>query len=601
MKIHITNLYNFNKDDILVKKQHQFADAGLALSFLEMGIFSYPVETDTPSELSKRIDGIIAALESEDLVFLQLPTENGYIYEQQLIHKIKAYNNTKLVLILHNTLILSDKNESESKSKYLTLYKMADAIIAPTACERNLFTEYGLSKLLFCDDVQLSNIPHLSEDNSYGLSTLCQNNFYIKKTLMDAIDTVFSHQKEVLRSTIQTSDNVIHIGFGLHDKTGNYSTWVGTAIQSIVEHTNSSICFHILHDKTLSEANKNKFMQVAADAGDSICFHLLDEALFSDIQDQMSFYTIGAMFRIMLPEILTDLSKIIYLDADILVNRDIKDLWNVDIDDYCLAAVPDMQVIDGTIRPIPVKRNEVKADRYFNSGVLYMNLERIRKKSNMRCEIIDYLKNTKDSDLPDQDALNVIYRDETLLLDGTWNYFTKISRRNGEKKLEPKIYHYVGTPCLLYYLTEIDQLYFETTGRTPWRLESCRNQLRKNLERTTDRITQLEKLLFQISDPKKKRIFYGAETMAMKNLYQRLSPRAEDYRVLSEPDNVENCILPCKPLSALFDETEAFVVFVLPEADNGSAIRRLEEFGLQNEKDFFVIPRLLLPHEGGYV
>ena len=81
MKIHITNLYNFNKDDQLVQRQHKFADAGRSLGFFEMGIFAYPVETDTASELSKRLDGVIAALEPEDVVIMQLPTRNGLQYE----------------------------------------------------------------------------------------------------------------------------------------------------------------------------------------------------------------------------------------------------------------------------------------------------------------------------------------------------------------------------------------------------------------------------------------------------------------------------------------------------------------------------------------
>ena len=101
MKIHITNLYNFNQNDMLVKNQHRVAEAGLSLGYREMGVFSFPVETDSAGELSKRLDGIIAALEAEDVVFLQLPTRNGIGYERLLAQKCKAYRNTKLILIFH--------------------------------------------------------------------------------------------------------------------------------------------------------------------------------------------------------------------------------------------------------------------------------------------------------------------------------------------------------------------------------------------------------------------------------------------------------------------------------------------------------------------
>lgn len=52
-------------------------------------------------------------------------------------------------------------------------------------------------------------------------------------------------------------DNAMHICFGIHDKDGNYSVWAGTTMQSIVENTKAPIVFHILHDDTLNEINKN--------------------------------------------------------------------------------------------------------------------------------------------------------------------------------------------------------------------------------------------------------------------------------------------------------------------------------------------------------
>lgn len=56
MNVHITNIYGFIQDQELKKKQNQFADAGHALGFMEMGIFNFDVSTDTENELSKRID-----------------------------------------------------------------------------------------------------------------------------------------------------------------------------------------------------------------------------------------------------------------------------------------------------------------------------------------------------------------------------------------------------------------------------------------------------------------------------------------------------------------------------------------------------------------
>lgn len=391
----------------------------------------------------------------------------------------------------------------------------------------------------------------------------------------------------------------IHIGFGIHDKTGTYCSWLGAAIQSIVEHSDANMCFHVLHDESLTDDNIEKLHYVVGKH--RICFHLLDASVFTSLEEQLKGYTIGAMFRVKLPEVLSDLERVIYLDADLFVNRDIEELWNTDIDDYYMAAVPDIDVYHGIIKPNPVRDGEVEAKQYFNSGVLYMNLALIREKGDMGQEILQYLAEHKDSDLPDQDALNVIYRDKIRYLDFSWNCFVKRERRLGQKGISEQIYHYVGTRCLLYYLSEYDFAYFETMNRTPWGQVECDKILKHSMERVLDINYKQEMLLRQVSRADKKFIFYGEETGAMRNVYDIVTIREGDYRVLDNPIEDPYARLSCRPLSAIMEEKEAFAVFVLPQADGGSAIRNLEKMGLKLDEDFFTIPRMLMPHKGGYV
>ncbi len=122
-------------------------------------------------------------------------------------------------------------------------------------------------------------------------------------------------------------------------------------MQSILEHTDSRICFHILHDETVSEENKRKLKQVAHQKGDIIQFHFIDTSIFDDVKDRLHRFTVGTMFRLMLPEILPNLNKIIYLDADLLVNRDVKGLWDIDVSNYCVAGVRDYGTYRNTENP----------------------------------------------------------------------------------------------------------------------------------------------------------------------------------------------------------------------------------------------------------
>ena len=597
MKIHITNLYNFNRNDMLVEKQHRIAEAGFVLGYREMGIFSFPVETDTPQELSKRIDGVIAALEADDVIFLQLPTRNGAEYEKLLAQKCKAYRNTRLILLFHDMSLLEAANGSQEL--YRELCKMADAVIVPNERDIIRMRAIGVSAIVSLDDPQETGGVLSSDDGGY--ETLCDSGFYVQKVLMDAVEIVFETQHKLLHMESKNVNDEIHIGFGLHDKTGDYSVWVGVAIQSIIEHTNSPLCFHILHDNTLNRQNRNRLVQTATQGGNRIVFHKLEESMWENAKEQMAFYTIGALFRIMLPTCLPDISKVIYLDADVLVNRDIKELWDIDIDDYYLAAVQDVDVVSGLVRPVVVKNHEVEADRYFNSGVLYMNLDRIRQKGDMCNTVLDCLKRIPKSNLPDQDALNVIYGKDTLLIDRSWNYFVRPIQNAGKRELENKVYHFVGTRCVLYTFTGVDWKYYETTLRTPWGMEAAGKQLRKSLDRVDYRLCQFEKLITQLSNGHKKYIYYGEETTAMRNMYDILTIREGDYRISGEVEEKTESTLACRPFSDLTREKDEFLIFVLPEADDGKGIEKLEKMGLIREKDFFIIPCLLPASQGGYM
>ena len=79
-----------------------------------------------------------------------------------------------------------------------------------------------------------------------------------------------------------------------------------------------------------------------------------------------------------------EIEKVIYLDADIVVNLDIAELWQFNLGARPLGAVPvylqDKNEADGLGRVLNdfdlVRFGFVRAEDYFNSGVLVMNLKR---------------------------------------------------------------------------------------------------------------------------------------------------------------------------------------------------------------------------------
>lgn len=576
MNAHITNIYGFIHDQNLRKKQNLYADAAHALGFKEMGIFNFDVSTDTENELSKRIDGIISSLQFNDLVFVQLPTGNGEHYDNLLINKIKAYN-TKVCVLLHQTI------------EYEYVLNVAD-LIMPTNNEVHAYLkEHNYSNVFYKKNI---NYEFSMISNS---SNILSSDFYIKKYLIDA-------QEQLEESVLNEQDeDIIHIGFGLHDKTGHYSVWVGTVMQSILEHTDSRICFHILHDETLSIDNKYKLEKVARSGSSIIEFHKIDENDFSVVKNQMSRFTIGTMFRCSLPELLPNLNRIIYLDADLFVNRDIKELWDVDICEYCLAGVADEGVDIHNYPKILNKYPGIKKESYFNAGVLYMNLKKLREFGNLKKLVVDFLVENPEAGLPDQDALNVIFHNKVLYLDGSWNQFVFMHRKDNVEKLDKAIFHYAAALLMLYSHSQLDKEYFRTICRTPWIDYEMNHQFEQCFDRMNDRVYQYQNMLCLLSDSDVKHVFYGEENKKLKTLYSRIHLKDGDYRVLEHAKNMESDILPCKDLSVLKDEKSPIIIFVNWESDDCSAIQNLEELGFKNGKDFFVVERFFSFFDGGFM
>lgn len=123
MKTHVTNLYGFIKDKEVANRQRKFAQTAHDMGIYELGLYVYDVSSDTDTELSKRLDGIIASVEYDDMAIVQLPTGNGLKFESMLIEKIAAYSNKKVIVLWHDK---AYKDINESKLQHLIL-KQYDA------------------------------------------------------------------------------------------------------------------------------------------------------------------------------------------------------------------------------------------------------------------------------------------------------------------------------------------------------------------------------------------------------------------------------------------------------------------------------------------
>lgn len=126
-------------------------------------------------------------------------------------------------------------------------------------------------------------------------------------------------------------------------------------------------------------------------------------------------------YKLLIPEIFNQYDKAIYLDTDTIVLNDISKLYNIDIGNNMVGAIAD-ETVNSVPEFIEYVNNYlgIKESRYFNAGVLIMNLKVLREE-HFEEKFISLLKNIKFTVAHDQDYLNVICKDKVYYLPNNWN------------------------------------------------------------------------------------------------------------------------------------------------------------------------------------
>lgn len=266
----------------------------------------------------------------------------------------------------------------------------------------------------------------------------------------------------------------IHVALAVYDPKGTYSQHAGVVMTSIFENTQSPVVVHILHDETLTEDNRKKLRRTAEKYNQSIDLFDVTEYrknLSEDIVSSVaSVYSVGSIYRFFIPDIL-NLDRIIYLDCDVVVNLDILELWSIDLEGNCLGGAPDRirNVSFFSHDAICARLNGCPLVSYINSGVLLMDLKRIRERGELFKMSMGWLSYHKYSvKYPDQDALNALFSDSIKTIDAKFNYFF-FSRKPGKDDFKGCIVHFIGVkPWRELTGLATERLYWRMFFKSAW-------------------------------------------------------------------------------------------------------------------------------------
>lgn len=277
---------------------------------------------------------------------------------------------------------------------------------------------------------------------------------------------------------------MIHVCYGMRDESGKYSKFVGTSMLSLLENTKSEVTIHLIHDSTLSVENRSRFIEIVDRFNQQIIFYNVDDLAADSIRyaetklpETKNFRgTIAAMYRLLIPDLLpNEFEKIIYLDADTIINLDIAKLWNIDLKNFPIAATPhffafpDLGIIQNSIQ---IDSDKIDPHDYFNSGVLIFDLNKIKKLFNTKGKLLNscvdiLLKNPRNNSL-DQDALNILFKNNFFKLPSKFNRLVSWINLTSDYKNIHGIYHYVGNTLDANFQLPTNRIWFEYFFKTPF-------------------------------------------------------------------------------------------------------------------------------------
>lgn len=188
----------------------------------------------------------------------------------------------------------------------------------------------------------------------------------------------------------------------------NYVLPTINCIKSIISHKKiDTLCKFNIICNNVEHNNIIKLNEVAA------VFEL--DNLLEKVIKKHHYVSKCAVLKFNIPSIFKDLDRILYIDSDMLVKKDLTDLWDVNIDNKYAAVVRDLP------GEVTLKYHiRIGNKYYFNSGLMLLNLKRIRE-DDIENKLIEYKKHYKTESM-DQDSFNIIFGDNVINLSCKYNF-----------------------------------------------------------------------------------------------------------------------------------------------------------------------------------
>ena len=253
----------------------------------------------------------------------------------------------------------------------------------------------------------------------------------------------------------------------------NYIPYLATAIASIIANINdnSFARFYIISNDIV-DINKKKIDKLKNIKDFNIEYIKIDNSRFENIvKSSQAHITNETNYRFIISSLKPELDKCLFLDADLIADKDITELYNINIDDFYMGAVADQLPL--TENCWAKRLDLAKNYRYVNTGVILVNLKKWREENIENKLFENVIKYANLLQFPDQDTLNITLQDKVKNISHIYNAMPVQNYLVGEEKKEafdePVIIHWAGyRKPWIYSDTNYSEYFWKYAHMTPF-------------------------------------------------------------------------------------------------------------------------------------
>lgn len=174
-------------------------------------------------------------------------------------------------------------------------------------------------------------------------------------------------------------------------------------ISAIMNKNENSIYKIFIIGVSINNENKKIIEEfISKNINDKIYLNILHFNQHYNFDDSHPYVTSAAIFKFDIANILSDYDKVLYIDCDTIILKDLTELFEINLNDYYAAVVKDYIVY------VLHENLLLGIEDYFNSGVMLLNTKLLRK-DNVKELLLDYKINKDRRHFMDQDCFNYIF------------------------------------------------------------------------------------------------------------------------------------------------------------------------------------------------